>query len=107
MEKDLKILIENDLCTAISTFHDCNSASERNALVKNYTINFCKTYNLDVMEVIDFLIEYFDKKRKSAEIAPGRSWLLGPLLFGGPVSLWGSGKFCSGIRSWKDYRWYY
>lgn len=49
MEKNLKILIENDLCTAISTFHDCNSASERNTLVKNYTINFCKTYNLDVM----------------------------------------------------------
>ena len=70
MEKNLKILIENDLCIAISTFHDCNSASERNTLVKNYTINFCKTYNLDVMEVIDFLIEYFDKKRKTIPMFP-------------------------------------
>ena len=31
MNKDLMILIENDLCTAISTFHDCNNTSERNA----------------------------------------------------------------------------
>lgn len=70
MNKDLMILIENDLCTAISTFHDYNNTSERNALVKNYTINFCKTYNLDVMEVIDFLIKYFDKKIETNPMFP-------------------------------------
>lgn len=65
MKHEDLLLIENVLYTAISTFHDCSDKEQRNKLIKDYTIDFCKENNLDPIEVITKLKEVFENQRKS------------------------------------------
>lgn len=67
MDSNQKTLIELVLFKAIRTFHECSNKEERENSIKEYTLNFCKEYNINPIEAIDLLNELFKTQREKTE----------------------------------------
>ncbi|MBR3512585.1 MAG: hypothetical protein IKN74_06520 [Clostridia bacterium] len=63
MQKDQEILVETELFTAVSAFHDADDKKKREKYVKEYTLEFCKKYNIDPMEAVGKLKDMFEDRR--------------------------------------------
>ena len=67
MEKKQEILVETELYTAVSAFHDLDNKKEREIYVKDYTLEFCKRYGIDPIEAVGKLKEMFEDRRKNSK----------------------------------------
>lgn len=71
MDRNQELLIELDLFEAIGVFHECDDKEERERNIKEYTLTFCKKYNIDPFEAIDKLTDYFKAKREQTPFKYG------------------------------------
>ena len=65
-DENIKILIENQLYTAVSTFHDCGEEKTKE-YTKKEIHKFCEKYNLKIESVIEYLDFMFEKKRQNTK----------------------------------------
>ena len=67
MDDRKKVLVEGELYAAITAFHDCDDKKRREEFVKEYTLKFCKKYNIDVEEALDLVINMINQRRKNSD----------------------------------------
>ncbi len=69
MTTEQSLLIKTDLFDAIRAFHDCNDKEKREKYIKEYTLDFCKTYDIYPIEVIEKLNSLFKEQKRISHYA--------------------------------------
>lgn len=67
MDDRKKCLVEGDLYTAITAFHDCNDKEKREGLIRKYTLMFCEKYDIDVIEALDLVTKMINHRRQNSD----------------------------------------